>query len=294
MTTNQAKVLIFISRLPSGKTKLRDISNQTGVCYGTVRTSIDTLYKHSCITKPRKIRIGQWQGLHIELLEAGKKWVSLNSSKVNTLNNTLTITNGSTLNNRHSNRQSISHFPYSSSSLNKATTLIETHPELGYWLQKGLKPKQVETWAKEFTLSEEDIIESLCYCKFDMVDNGREEKDKIEDVFAWFYKIVQRAGTYPKPKKYKSHQEMCLEREKARLAEIKRQTEELRKIRQESIKARYELEFEQMLQNPDDPTYQQCRKTLPPFLKNRKKSGSIAFMNAMKAAFFKLNDIENS
>jgi hypothetical protein len=168
-----------------------------------------------------------------------------------------------------------------------------THPELGYWRQKGLKPKQVQNWMQEFQMSEDDIIEFLCYCRFDMVDNGKEEKDDINNVLSWFYRIVQKTGAYPKPKNYKSHQESQIEREKARLEELKRQADELRKIRQEATKAEFGLQFEHMLQNPEDPLYKECYEKLPAMMKKRGKKGSIAFENAMKAEFCRLNDIED-
>lgn len=86
---------------------------------------------------------------------------------------------------------------------------------------------------------------------------------------------------------------MQLEREKKRIAEAKRIAEELRKVRQEAVKAQYGLEFEQMLQDPEDSIHQKCRETLPALLKKPKKANSIAFVAAMKNAFCKLNDIED-
>jgi hypothetical protein len=319
MTPGQGKILYYISKAPAGKTQLRDICNGTGVPYGTVRKALVALQKYNCITKPKKIRIGQWQGLHIELLESGRRWLSLREAKAgtlkdshkdtlyntlsnipnNSLNNTLESTLRSTLDNGHTGGHSEDQSLISSSSLlketttNTAFTIIENHPELGYWRQKGLKQRQIQNWMQEFDMSENDIIDFLCYCRFDMVDNDREEKDRIKDVFAWFYKIVQKTGAYPKPNNYMSYQERQIEREKARLDELKRQAEELRKIRHEATKAEFGLQFEQMLQNPEDPIYQECYEKLPPVMKKRGKKGSIVFEKAMKAEFCRLNDIED-
>ena len=106
--------------------------------------------------------------------------------------------------------------PYisSSSCINTATKTVkqklETHPELGYWRQKGLSTKQVEQWIKIADSSLENMIQYLCYCRFEMVDLGREESEPIKDVFNWFFRIIERTGGYPKPKEYQSHQEKTI------------------------------------------------------------------------------------
>lgn len=290
MTPNQAAVLLFLTTIPDSKTRLADICNCTGVPYGTVRKALVALERNNCITKPKKIRIGQWQGMHTELLESGRYW--------NTLNNTLadsqpdSLVNG--LSGGHSGGQSLIS---SSSYSNKTTTkdldyIYKTNPEIGYWRQKGLTVKQINMWSKQFDLKNEEIIQNLCYCRFDMVDNDRENSETIKDVFNWFYRIVERTGTYPKPVNYKSHQEKLIEKEKERIAETKRQTAELKKVRQESIFAQQDLDFEKMMQNPESDEYKNCFEKIPSILKNPRKAGSISFINAIKKAYCELNDIE--
>lgn len=294
MTPNQAAVLSFLNTIPSGKTRLDDICNGTGVPYGTVRKALVALERYDCITKPRKIRIGQWQGMHVELLESGRKWNTLQDSQTDCLSGSLQDTPLHGQSGGHSG----GHSPISSSSyLNKTTTInlkqiLETHPELGYWRQKGLTTKQINTWSKQFDLDPDHIIQSLCYCRFDMVDNGREKSEPINDVFNWFFRMIERTGSYPIPSNYKSHQEKQIEREKERVAELRKQAEELRKVRQEAINAQHELEFEQILHNEEHPTYRQCFDKLPEFLKKPGKQGSLAFVNAMKKSYCELNDIE--
>ncbi len=294
MTPNQALVLGFINTIPSGKTRLADICNGTGVPYGTVRKSLVALERNDCITKPKKIRIGQWQGMHVELLDAGKKWNTLKDSHTDSLLVTLPVSLESGQSDGHSGGQSsIS----SSSYINKTTTkefseILANYPELGYWRDKGLTVRQINTWTKQFDLNHDDIIQSLCYCRFDMVENDREKSEPINDVFNWFFRILERTGTYPKPTNYKSHQEKKVEREKERAEEIKRQVAELKKTRQEALHAQHELEFEQMLQNTESAEYRKCHDQLTSMLKNPRKKGSISFINAMKKAFCEFNDIE--
>lgn len=182
--------------------------------------------------------------------------------------------------------------PISSSSFIKETTTVDeiksqivNNPELGYWRQKGLTPKQIAMWSKQFDMPAQSIIQALCYCRFDMVDNDREKADSIKDAFNWFYRILERTGTYPKPANYKSYQEKAIEREKARVEELKRQAEELKKLREEAASAQLELEFEQMLQQPDSEEYKKCFSQIPPFAKRPDKIGSPTFITSMKKAF---------
>ncbi len=182
--------------------------------------------------------------------------------------------------------------PTISSSFKKETTTLleiqnqlEHHPELGYWRQKGLTPKQVARWGEQFSITTKSVIQALCYCQFDMVENNREKIDAIKDVFNWFFRIVERTGTYPKPANYKSHHEKEIERERARIEEIKRQAEELKRLREEAISAQLDFEFEQMLQEPNSERYKKCINKIPSFVKRPEKIGSPTFIAAMRKVF---------
>lgn len=294
MTKNQAAVLAFLNTIPSGKTRLDDICNGTGVPYGTVRKALVALERYDCITKPRKVRMGQWQGMHVELLDAGRRWNTLRISQTDCSPDTLFNTLKGGQSSGHSGGQS----PISSSSLLENTTtldfkqILDSHPELGYWRQKGLTVKQLSTWSRQFDLNPEDIIHSLCYCRFDMVDNDREKSEPINDVFNWFFRILERTGSYPKPANYKSHQQKQIDREKERVEELKKQAEELRKARQDAINANHELEFEKMLQDTSGETYKKCYEQLPDFLKKPGKQGSMSFNAAMRKAYCEINEID--
>lgn len=294
MTPNQAAVLRFLSTIPGGKTRLADICNGTGVPYGTVRKSLAALERYNCITRPKKIRIGQWQGMHIELLESGKEWNTLKGYLFNTLPGSLQNTQKGGHSGGHSGGQA----SISSSSLKETTTIqkieneISQNPELGYWRQKGLTPKQAHTWMNQFDLETGTLIESLCYCKFDMVDNDREKSEPINDVFNWFFRILERTGAYPKPTNYKSHRQKQIELEKQRVEELKHQAEQLKQLRQQAIIAQTELDFEQLLKDPESDEYKQCLEKIPDIIKKPNKRGSISFINAMKKAYCKLKDLE--
>lgn len=285
MTSNQRLVLEFLITIPGGKTRLADICASTGVPYGTTRKAIDVLERNRCITKPKKLRIGQWQGFFIEVLEEGKRWSKVKSTLPDTFKGTLA--------GGHSGGHSEGHSPNSSSSLLKETTtsgeaqlkLIST-PELGYWRQKGLTSKQIESWAQQFRVTIDSVIESLSFCAFDMVDNAKETKDSIKDVFSWFFRIFERTGGYPRPGNYRSHSEKEIAKEKARIDELRRQSEELKSLREDAVKAEMDLEFERMLNDPDSQRYKKCFENVKDIAKAAHRRGSSAiFLADMRRAF---------
>jgi predicted transcriptional regulator len=95
----------------------------------------------------------------------------------------------------------------------KIESILNNHPELGYWRQKDLKTKRINEWIKTTNCSLENMIQSLSYCRFDMVENNHEKEKNINNVFNWFYKIIEKYGDYPRPSNYKSHQEKQIEQE---------------------------------------------------------------------------------
>ncbi|BBO86752.1 hypothetical protein DSCO28_73180 (plasmid) [Desulfosarcina ovata subsp. sediminis] len=294
MTPSQQKILSFLNSLPVTKTRLQDISKNTNVPYGTVRKALERLHKNNCISKPQKIRIGQWQGLQIELLENGREWVRHSGTLKDSPKDTLRDGRSS----GHSGGQSYEQSLISSSSLNKTTTyqnfekILETNPELGYWKSKGLTSKQMASWVEKFSLTTEDLVQSLCFCRFSLVDNGVEELKKIRDPLDWIFKILERSGAHPKPKDYKSHQERLVDRELERVKEIQRQAEALKKARLDMVKAENDLKFENMLQDENSDEYKACYEKIPSMFRNKKRKGTSAFIQSMKKAYFEINQIE--
>jgi hypothetical protein len=213
MTPNQAAVLYYLNTIPSGKTRLADICNDTGVRYGTVRKSLAALERNACITKPRKIRIGQWQGMHIELLDSGRRWITLKDSLKDTLKDVHhnSLTDGQS--DGHSEEQSLIS---SSSYINKTTTMqncasdqesiideiMRTDPEYTYWQEQQVSSAQVSAWKKEFGLNLQTILNNLCYVRWQILNQNVE----INKSPAYYlYGIMKKTGgTVNKPSGYKS------------------------------------------------------------------------------------------
>lgn len=187
--------------------------------------------------------------------------------------------------------------PYisSSSCINTATENVkqklETHPELGYWRQKGLSTKQVEQWIKIADSSLENMIQYLCYCRFEMVDLGREESEPIKDVFNWFFRIIERTGGYPKPKEYQSYQKKQLAAERELVEQKEKEAQETQELFLRKIKAERDKAFYDMMNNSDGELYQKCYAKLNNFQKRR--SSGKGFSMSMRTVFDQLMDEED-
>jgi|GEM_PF-6904044 len=198
--------------------------------------------------------------------------------------------------------------PFSSSSyINKKTTttkgefhnstsvelaaiaqVLATHPELGYWRQKKLSPQQIKKWMELTGASLESMIQSLCHCRFEMVELDLEQQRDIKNVFNWFYRIIERAGFYPRPKDYQSFEEKQIEMEKKLLAEKQERARVLKELRRQKIEAEREIAFQEMLADPSGELYQACFSRLNRFTQETKLVS--LFERAMRDAFEQVMD----
>lgn len=166
--------------------------------------------------------------------------------------------------------------------------VLATHPELGYWRQKNLSAKQVEQWMELTGASLESMIQSLCHCRFEMVDMDLERLKNVNNVFNWFYRVIERIGYYPTPKGYKSFHEKQLELEQKLLAEKQERLKALEEIQRQRREVERELTFREMLADPESELYQECFRRLNNYAKQTKLSS--IFERAMREAFHQVLD----
>jgi len=166
----------------------------------------------------------------------------------------------------------------------KASEILETEIELGYWRQKNLSPKQFLSWLKLFNDDVDLLIESLSYCAFAMVDLNEEKEKPVRNVFSWFFKIVEKTGSYPKPKGYKSCRQKLIENKERVLKEKKDEIERLEKLTKEESELNQELEYQKILQNKEGEDYKWCFNRLNDFTKKLPENHSV-FRTLMKKAF---------
>jgi hypothetical protein len=166
--------------------------------------------------------------------------------------------------------------------------VLATHPELGYWRQKKLTPQQIKKWMELTGASLESMIQSLCHCRFEMVEMDLEQQREIKNVFNWFYRIIERAGFYPRPKDYQSFEEKQIAMEKKLLAEKQERARVLAELRRQKIAAEREIAFQEMLADPSSELYQLCFSRLNKFTQETKLVS--LFERAMRDAFEQVMD----
>jgi hypothetical protein len=146
-------------------------------------------------------------------------------------------------------------------------------PELRFWAGEGVTERQVVNWMAEFQLSEEEIVMSLRYGRFDILERG-----DVQNSANWFYKIMTRNGFYPRPPNYRSLLEIraeALQQQQERDREAKAQIEE----------GEFETRFKAFLADPDALLYQELLDQVSSFAKEQLKEGDS------RAAEIELKDL---
>jgi hypothetical protein len=162
-------------------------------------------------------------------------------------------------------------------------SILSDLPELGYWRQKELTVNQMKQWLQTTGSTLENLIQSQCHCRFEMVDMNLEESKPIENVFNWFFRIIERTGHYPKPKGYKSFEEKQIEQERKTIEEKEKRIQELRELSRKKYEQEQEEKFWEMMNDADGDLYKQCHAKLNLFEKNLK--GGPVFEKSMRKVF---------
>jgi len=178
----------------------------------------------------------------------------------------------------------VTSLPISSSSLKdlKTTTTkdfstddLMKDPELGYWKEKGVNNRQINIWSDEFQMSTEQVVQSLKYCRFEMVVLNLEEERQISNSLNWFYKVLQRSGLYPKPVGYKSLTEI-------RAEQVEQAAKEAAEARERQATAEKDLVFQSIMSNPDSEEYRRLLVQVSDF---SREMGGQALEVAMREIF---------
>jgi hypothetical protein len=179
------------------------------------------------------------------------------------------------------------------SEIQQIQKMLQTHPEMGYWRQKGLTEKQVAEWMRVADCGLDRMASYLSYCRFEMVELDLEQSKPIHDVFNWFFKILERSGQYRKPRGYLSHTERKLEAERTAVEEKRKQIEALKALKREQWEQERELEFWEMLNDTEGELYRRCFSKLNNFDRKRARKGGKAFEMAMRRAYDQIvNEIQ--
>lgn len=272
---------------PEGQFTAREICNSLSMPYGTVRKSVERLQKtgilDSCFDRVQQVnhytlnleapvqlsRTGERRAKHGRT--EGEVWAIQGRSKGEASYNS----SSSSLNEKPTTGKN--------DVFRKISEALQKDPELGYWRQKELKPKQVvNEWIPKSGMSAAEMIESLKHCRFEMVDLGVEESRPVENVFNYFFRVIEKTGYYPKPKGYKSFEEKRIEREQERAKQLREEAERLEAARNERLEAETKIEFEKMMQDPESELYKACYAELNQYQKRNKSMISEAMWRIYK------------
>nr|ASQ41206.1 hypothetical protein [Candidatus Magnetananas rongchenensis] len=298
MNENHIKIMNFLIQLRSKVTRLKDIERSTGTSYGTIRNSMRKLISNHLILSKSHYRDGAFRGikftLNEPLCEEFKKWQKsehLNEHLAGQLSGQLSGQLDKNPNQKENSLSSSSSFSYKGKTTPKTIEILETDIELGYWRQKKLSSKQFLTWLRMFNNDIDLLVESLSHCAFAMVDLNEEKEKSIRDVFSWFFRIVERNGTYPRPKDYKSCKQKQIESKERIIGEKQKELKLLEELYQKNNKIDKELKFQKMLSNKDSNEFKWCFNRLNSFTQGLSRTHP-AYLSQMRALFDKLEEIQ--
>lgn len=300
LTHKQGKVLFYLINQPDSIAQRERISNETEIPFSTVKHCIKVLSADGFISKPTKYVNRSFQGFSYTVNQGlcrqfiekrGHEFTGPGDCPAHcpTIYPTPYPSSGLSYGPTHGLSDAMSGHYSSSLKPNTTTdleTLLKTDPELGYWQEKGLLQQQVQKWLEETGMSQNLMIQSLKYCRFDMVDNNLEESKPVQNVFNWFYTIIKRTGHYPKPPGYKSWSEKMMEIEQALLEEQEAEIRRLEEFRTRRYKLEAERKFQEMMNDPNGETYQSVYVRLSAF--EKELAEGMAFERAMRSRFDEL------
>ena len=298
LTIRQGMCLYYLLQRPDYIAQRHTMGQALNLPLPTIRDCITVLVRDRFISKPQKIVIRSFQGFTYRLVDEEQcaRFMKLrgeefaNAIDRNTGRGTHRLPERLTDRNTflprdvaYSGASDVS--PPFSSSRNEAKTTTTTEtptsdallkgPELGYWREKGVNNRQIEKWAEEFDMSEEQIVQSLKYCRYEMVVLNHEEEKPINNPLNWFYRVMQRSGLYPKPAGYKSLAEL-------RTEQMELEAKETQALRERQVRAEKSLEFQRIMANPDGPEYQALLAKVSEF---SKEMGGSALEREMETIF---------
>ncbi len=267
LNENQGRILVFLYERGNGLTNMDIVCAETGIAYGTARTSIDILMKEGYVTSKTRHNGHAFRGfeyalnnhlcsLYISRIRGEQSseqssWQSIRQSSKQPNNQTL----------GQANKQTNGSFSSSFLEEDKPTTDLLRDPELRFWAGENVTEKQIQTWMAEFQMTQEEMIMSLRYGRFDILERG-----DVQNSANWFYKILTRNGFYPKPANYRSLLEIKAEA-------LQQQQERDREAKSKIEAAEFDTQFDSFLSDPSAPLYQELLDKVGGFAKEQLKDG---------------------
>jgi len=243
LSDTQQMVLKYISEQHDGVLSLKIMASECGIPYGTVRGSISALHRHGIINKPKRFRDGMFQGIKVSVRDKqAEKYLRHSDKHSNSLSNSQTVS--------QTPSQTLSFIDDDDLLLNNLSSALKNkYPllcELGFGRQQ--LNKIVAEWKSE-NLDIGRLRGSLHRAEWALNHKAVEtdaDGNPIKDKRSYITRALMN-GEYARPSGYKSPAEIQAEaelEEAKRVAEIRKQADD--------------LQFENMLADPDSDLYRQC------------------------------------
>jgi len=163
-------------------------------------------------------------------------------------------------------------------------------PEVRYWTMSpnNLTARQLMSWVEEFGVSVADLVMYLDYCRYDMVENGRESKIETKKTINYFYGVMRRKGLYAMPEGYMTMEELRLKDEEEIVKRKETANRKLEELLKKSRTEDYRAKFLEIFKNPDCEEYKEL------FSKQNKEfiNSEKVLMDAMWTTYAKEQGIE--
>lgn len=264
LNENQGRLLLFLYEKGGGLTNMEIVVAETGIAYGTARAGIDVLIREGYVTYKARHNGHSFRGFEYSM---NNHLCSLYAAQVRGEQNEQSTRQSFRQSSNQTNSQAVRQSLGQSS--NQATAVVSSFltdfktttaenpeletllkdPELGYWREKGVNGRQINAWTEEFQMPVDQVLQSLRYCRYDMVILNQEEEKQISNPMNWFYKVMQRSGLYPKPAGYKSLAEI-------RAEQMEQAARDAAEARERQANAERELAFQKIMSDPNGHAYQ--------------------------------------
>ncbi|MFI3272145.1 MAG: hypothetical protein R3Y11_08610 [Pseudomonadota bacterium] len=168
-------------------------------------------------------------------------------------------------------------------------TKLEGHPEYAFWRDCGLTQTQCTRWKEEFGLDDLLLDNYLRWCAHDVGHDERKDKNgkTISNPANWFYTIMKKAGAYPKPEGYQSHEEKIFLVRESLLKEQAALHARQNDLRAQEERQEAEALFAAFLEEGESSQqfHELCAK-ISPFLYENRHTRRRLFENALRTEYF--------
>ena len=281
LNEKQGKILLYLYDYGQGLTNMDIIVAETIVAYGTARKAIDVLVKEGYIINKQQHNGHAFRGFEYTLNNhlcslyvtriKEEQATEQASRQPQWQQNKQATERASGQANKQANGPISSRFLEKDLEPTTSKTGVLEDPELRFWRGEGVTEKQVQTWMNEFQMSQDEIVISLRYGRFDILEKG----DTVQNPANWFYKIMCKNGFYPRPANYRSLAEI---RAEALEQDLSREKE----IKQRLAVAEAERAFQSIFSDPECTEYKELFGRVNGFAQ---EEGGIALETAMREAF---------